>query len=352
MEDLLLNASGFRTTRVEIDTWAAVAFAVGAFLVANVDAGAAPVAEPAAVQNNINARMPAPPPAAVVHDLSAADYDPPEAPDWCRETVPEAIRPCLGKNGLGSPWGDKPGPLAKGVQGIDRYQANHFVVYRGESAAFIYDDYTPLEVRYRPGTLPAYEAAVARYTAGCRTATEKAVALLTVAVPALTKHPTMPPCGARVPPGRGLQDGPLLESGLAWCNEQARIFARLCTVAGIPARIVHLFFSNKKSGHTIAEFYADGRWCMADASWFTVFPGPDGRLLSAAECHDRGVGQEHAGLAYRKRMEELVKLSDDRLFCESPDKAAGFRAEMLAKTARQWSDELDLFAVMNIGTPE
>jgi len=45
-------------------------------------------------------------------------------------------------------------PLAKGVTGIDRYQADHFVVYRDESAAHIYGGYTPLEVRYRPGGGP------------------------------------------------------------------------------------------------------------------------------------------------------------------------------------------------------
>jgi hypothetical protein len=293
---------------------------------------------------------PTPPPAAVVHDLAGEAYDPPDTPPGCRETVPPEIRPFLGKNGLGSPWGDKPGPLASGVKGIDRYQANHFVVYRPETAAYIYGGYTPTKVAPIPGALPEYEAAVGKYTAGCTTDTEKAVALLTKAMPALTKHPTMPPCGPRVSPGRGLDDGPLLSSGLAWCNEQARVFARLCEVAGIPARIVHLFFANKKEGHTIAEFYADGRWAMADASWFTVFPAADGRLLSAAECHDRAEGQRAAGLAYRRRMEALVALPDGQLFPESPAKGAEFRAAMLAKTAQAWSDELDLFGVMNIAT--
>lgn len=293
--------------------------------------------------------VPSPPPAAIVHDLAAEAYDPPDAPAGCRETVPPEIRPFLGKNGLGSPWGDRPGPLASAVMGIDRYQANHFVVHRPETAAYIYGDYTPAAVSHVRGTLPDYEAAVARFTAGCTTDTEKAVALLTKAMPVLTKHPTMPPCGPAVSPGRGLADGPLLASGVAWCNEQARVFARLCAVAGIPARIVHLFFASKRDGHTIAEFRADGRWCMADASWFTVFPGADGRLLSAAECHDRGEGQRRAGIAYRARMERLVQLPDAELFPDAPERAAAFRAAMLAKTADAWSRELDLFGVMNIG---
>jgi len=113
--------------------------------------------------------------------------------------------------------------------------------------------------------------------------------------------------------------------------------------------VVHLFYANNKSGHTVAEVYADSRWRMADSTWFTVFPGPDGKLLSAAQCH--GEGRGYVGIAYRKRMEELVKLPDSELYSKAPRKAARFRESMLAKTARQWSDELDLFAVMNNHLP-
>jgi len=320
-------------------------FAVGAVL-----AALACAQEPTA--SNEAQVMPTLSPAKVHHDLSDPAYDPPDAPAWCKETLPDWVQPYLGKNGLGSPWGDKPGPLATGVKGVDRYQANHFVVYRPETAKYLYGEYTPLKVDYKKGSLPTYEAAVAKYTAGCKTDTEKAVALLTKAMPALTKHPTMPPCGPGVSAGRGLEDEPLLQSGLAWCNEQARVFCRLCQVAGMPARIVHLFYSDRRSGHTIAEFYADGRWAMADASWFTAFPGPDGKLLSAAQCHDRGEGQKYAGIAYEKRFAELVKLSDKELYSEKPEKAAAFRKSMESKTAKDWAAQLDLFALMNNPLPQ
>ena len=314
-------------------------------------AAAQPPSQPHA-QNNLNATMPAIAAAKVVHDLARPEYDPPDAPAWCKETVPAAIQPFLGKKGLGSPWADKPGPLAASVRGIDRYQANQFVVYRAETARFIYGDYTPLKVDYVKGTLPAYEAVVSKYTAGCANDTERAVALLTKAMPALASHPTMPPCGPGVKPDRNLNDEPLLASRLAWCNEQARIFVRLCQVAGLPARIVHLFYSDKQTGHTVAEFHADGRWCLADASWFTVFPGPDGKLLSAAQCHDRAAGQKHLGLAYHRRMQELIKRSDKELYPAHPDQAEPFRKQMRAKTTQQWSDQHDLFGVMNNPLPK
>jgi len=60
--------------------------------------------------------------------------------------------------------------------------------------------------------------------------------------------------------------------------------------------LIFLFYSNPPSGHVIAEFHADGRWCMADASYLCVFPDADGRLMSAAECH--GPGKMRAGEVY------------------------------------------------------
>jgi len=113
------------------------------------------------------------------------------------------------------------------------------------------------------------------------------MALLTRAMPALLRHPGIPPLGRPVPPDRNLDDEALLESGSGWCNEQARVFIRLCQVMGIPARMIHLFGQN----HTIAEFYAEDRWIMADTSYFFAVPGKDGTWLSAAACHDRGEGQ-------------------------------------------------------------
>lgn len=326
----------------------ALAVALGVLLiVAAGGLGLAEGAEPAAPA----AAGPTFAPAKVRHDLSAPEYDPPDAPAWCRHIVPAEIQPFLGKNGLGSPWGDKPGPLATAVRGIDRYQANQFVVYRPETARFIYGPYTPVKVEYVEGTLPGYEAAVAKYATGCTGQSDRAVALLTRAMPALTRHPTMPPCGPGVKPDRGLLDEPLLAGRLAWCNEQARIFARLCQVDGIQARIVHLFFSDKRTGHTVVEFHADGRWCMADASWFTVFPGPDGKLLSAAQCHDGGEGQKHLGIAYHRRMRELLKLSDEELFPDKPARAAAFREKNASRTPQQWAELHHVFGVINCPLP-
>ena len=257
-------------------------------------------------------------------------------PAWVKETLPDEILPFLGKRGLPEPWCARNGPLGSGVAGIDRWQANHFIVYRKETAEFLNGKYTRLGVDYQPGTLPTYEKVVAEYAAGLKTDREKALALLTRALPRVLMHPTMPPLGPACRANRALDDEALLKSGTGFCNEQARVFARLCQVAGIPARMVYLFYSGGRGGHTIAEFYADGRWAMADASWFCVFPAPDGHLLSAVECHESGNGQVVAQ-TYFARFQELIKMSDEQLvgrhFPGSPDDAN--RVKQMAAAAKR-----------------
>ncbi|MEI6425418.1 MAG: transglutaminase domain-containing protein [Lentisphaerota bacterium] len=286
-----------------------------------------------------------------VHDLNHPDFNPPDCPEWAKETLPDAIHPFRGRNGLPSPYYERTSALAINVRGVDRYHANQFVVYRPETAKYLYTDYTPLRVNYRKGLLPAYEELSAEVTAGCSTETEKAIALLLKGV-ARVKHPFMVPCGADVSSDRSCDDESLLKSGLGWCNEQARVFIRLCQVNNMPARLIHLFYSDKKTGHCISEFYADGRWCMADASWLCVFPGPDGRLLSAAQCHDGGEGQKYCGIAYYRRQQELLKLSDAELNLKSAECHVNWRQRIAAQTAEELASLLTFFAVINYPLPK
>ena len=178
------------------------------------------------------------------------------------------------------------------------------------------------------------------------------MARLTKALPELCKHPTIPPRGGNCRADRDLNDEALLTSGSGWCNEQARVFVRLCQVCGIPARIVHLFYSDNRSGHTLAEFHADGRWAMADVSWFCVFPGKDGKLLSAAQCHDRGHGQESAGIAYVKRFRQIAELSDEQLHVKGPKEAERLRKELLSTTPEQAANKLSSFGIINYPLPK
>jgi hypothetical protein len=283
-------------------------------------------------------------------------------PAWAQVTVPDRMTPYLGKAGMPEPFHSLKDPIGKEVTGLDLYQANHFVTYRQETAEFLYRDYTALRVDYRPGTLPAFERMAAGITRNLSSDRDKALALLK-AVPEKVLHPGIPPLGPACPKDRGLDDGALLGSGQAWCNEQARVFVRLCQVSGIPARLIFLFFKPAPNGHVVAEFYADGRWCMADASWGCVFPDAEGRLMSAAECHH--AGKLLAGQAYYRRFQEILQYSDERLvggkFPPDSDEAGrarrvagsaeGTRKDLRLQTARAMADQIWVFGVINYPLP-
>lgn len=284
-------------------------------------------------------------------DITGPEFDPPDCPAWAKESVPTEILPYRGRNGLPAPYRERSqAPLAMNVRGLDRYQANQFIVYRPETATFLYTDYTPTEVGYRNGLLPSFEALAEEVAGHLNSPAERALALLTQGV-SRVKHPCMPPCGPPVADNRNLDDEALLQSGRGWCNEQARVFVRLCQVSGIPARIIQLFYSDLKTGHCIAEFHADGQWAMADASWFCAFPGPDGKLLSAVECHDGGEGQAHCGKAYYERIRQLLRLSDEELNFSEPGKAAEWRKKHEAMTAADYDRKMNCFAIINYPLP-
>jgi hypothetical protein len=249
---------------------------------------------------------------ASVPDESLAD--PPDCPAWVKEPTPAWAAPFLGRFGIPDPWPKNEGPLAVNCAGIDRWQANHFIGYNATTATHLYGDYTPLRVPPIPrGRFPRCEQIVAETIAGLATDREKALALLTRAMPAHCLHPAIPPLGGPCPADRNLDEDGLLASGTAWCNEQARVFTRLCQLAGIPARLVFLTYADAKSGHVISEFHADGRWCMADSSWNIVFPAEDGHLMSAAECHADARGRALAGRAYQERIAAVFRLPDETL---------------------------------------
>lgn len=279
-----------------------------------------------------------------VFDLSLPAFDPPDCPAWAKEKLPDWVAPFIGANGLTDPWRVKK-HLSDSTKGIDRYQANHFVFDCPQTRKYLYTDYTPLTVNYVKGTLPSYEKLAAKLTVGCTNDTDKAVAMLH-AMPTFFRHPVMPPCGVPAKADRNLDDEALLASGCGWCNEQARVFARLCQVSGIPARIIHLFGQN----HTIAEFYADGRWALADASNMFVVRGPDGKLLSVADCHDGAAGQHAYAVTKAARMAELLKMSDQELGMTA-DTAKKYR-EKPSLSIDELSTRKIAFGVMNYPLPK
>jgi len=101
---------------------------------------------------------------------------------------------------------------------------------------------------------------------------------------------------------RAFTEEQLIESGIGWCNEQARVFIALCQVMEMPARVVFVYHTNTICGHTTAEAYLDGKWSFFDPTFAVSVPLPDGSLASAAEIS--GPCREFAHEAYREPLED------------------------------------------------
>ena len=241
---------------------------------------------------------------------------PPWSPAWTEDEKPQWVRPYLGAGGLPATM-ESPEELGQPTRGVDLWQARNFVGHCEETHDYLYTEYTDDTVAYSVGTLPHYEVIVDAYTSDRQSRRERAETLLTDALPALMAHPSIPPLGPDVPNDRALDDRHLLTAGCGYCNEQARLFVRLCQVAGIPARIVFLFYladdgETTANGHVVAEFATDEGWAMADTSYFCLFPNGEGSLLSAAACH-REANERWVRAAYERRGRHLRAMSDTEL---------------------------------------
>jgi hypothetical protein len=104
---------------------------------------------------------------------------------------------------------------------------------------------------------------------------------------------------------------------------------------------------------------------MADSSWYCVFPGRDGRLMNAAECHEEA-NRETVGAVYFARMQQLSQMPDEELVGrqypgagEDPARqqkvaaAANSRRENLRKkTAKELGEQLWRFGIINYPLPK
>lgn len=139
--------------------------------------------------------------------------------------------------------------------GVDVEVIRGQVALTPKSRAFLYEAFTPLELAYVPGSRPMLEAVVRETVRPEMSARAKALALM-----------------RRV---RDNQDGglkkpflffggdeeDLLRRGAVMCNEVSRLYACLCQIAGLPARL----FCSHISGHMMNEVYVDGNWRWVDA---------------------------------------------------------------------------------------
>jgi hypothetical protein len=157
---------------------------------------------------------------------------------------------------------------------VDRQLIADMVRLCAETAEYLYTAFTPLEVRYVPGSRPVLDsilnslpqpiipAGIAAFT--CRIADK---------VPAESDELIL-----------GGTEEEIINRGSDWCMDIARVACVLMQMAGYPARIVSLFNLNQAySGHVIVEAYYNGKWGAIDSTTGIVYRHPDGQPAAVWE---------------------------------------------------------------------
>ncbi len=185
------------------------------------------------------------------------------------------------------------------VAGIDREQAQSMVRLCPETAPVLYGpEFSPRAIAYRAGSRPLLEAVPAGLP--CRTSRDSVDSIHTW----VREHVRHPHLAGFVAPDRALSEEGLIDSGVGWCNEQARVFIALCGVAGIPARLCFLFHSNERCGHTATEVWLEGKWAFCDVTFGVLVMLPTGEPASGLDLqgHYRALAHE----AYRAPLTDYL----------------------------------------------
>jgi len=138
--------------------------------------------------------------------------------------------------------------------GVDIEIINDQLTLNAKTVDYLYSEYTPLDLHYKPGSRPMLEAVVAEHASAGMTARQKALALM-------RRVRDNQDLGlARPDLFYGGSEEELLKRGAIMCNEVSRLYVCLCQIAGLPARVhcTHI------SGHMMTEVYTDGKWGWID----------------------------------------------------------------------------------------
>ncbi len=138
---------------------------------------------------------------------------------------------------------------------------------------YIYSGFTPIELKYQPGSRPFLERLLGQVVKDGMSGREKALGIM-----------------RRVRDNRdsglagqlsfdGGTEEELVKRGASMCNEVARLFVVLAQMAGLPARCI----GHHISGHMTAEVTVEGRWWWMDVQKGMYCLGRGGEPRSARD---------------------------------------------------------------------
>jgi len=138
--------------------------------------------------------------------------------------------------------------------GVDVEVIENQVLLVEKSVAYLYGDFTPLEIPYEKGSRPHLEAVLAEVVHVDMDEMQTMLALM-------RRCRDNRDAARREVDFTGGTEEELLKRGAIMCNEIHRVFVCLCQIAGLPARLV----CSHVSGHMMSEVYVEGTWMCVDA---------------------------------------------------------------------------------------
>ena len=159
-----------------------------------------------------------------------------------------------------------------------------------DSVGYLYGAYTDLTVRYKAGTRPVLESIVSELGGADDAATIDNIVKFcrNVGIDCDTDTDDFI---------YGGREEDVIARASYWCTDLARVACVLYQVAGYPSRIIVTANTNYAyCGHTVAEVYYDGKWCLTDPNAGVVFRHGDSSPASAWDVHS---DYETANRVYR-----------------------------------------------------
>jgi hypothetical protein len=194
--------------------------------------------------------------------------------------LPPAVAACQGSDQFGPAYRVMLEHDTHAPGSVDRVGIEHMIRLCEASAGFLYSDYTPTAVRYRPGCRPHLET-VRDEIFGDVTDVEKRVRRLARFCRCLGARAGETPIEQMRFGGREEQ---IIQRGSDWCTDVSRVACALLQTGGIPARIVFQANADRPySGHVIVEAFRNGSWGAVDPTCNVVYRHPDGRPASVWE---------------------------------------------------------------------
>ena len=164
---------------------------------------------------------------------------------------------------------------------------------------YIYNEFTPLNVKYKPGTRPILEKKVYSITKDCKSERDKVLKVMRFCR-------DLYKTSDRKLLFYGGTEEELIKKGEQLCECLGRLMVGLCEVIGIPGRIVmHVI-----GGHIVSEVYFDGKWAYIDPRCGVYYLNEDNTFYSVCEILDSPGIMRRQSDTVKKDISSLWKWED------------------------------------------